>query len=245
MPSLLTPVLDALAWPVQALVSWLTDAGLGIGGAIVVATLCMRALLAPIAYRQARATSWMVALTPRIGAIVHSSVPRAQKHAALVALYRAAGVQPATPALTALIQAPFFAGLFWVLREATEGMPSHAPLLGDVTEPATSSSAGWACILTAAGAACVGLLLSFARGALRRNWLTVGMAITVIPVTVAAGATLSVGLMCSLAVSALVTAAQAAVWWACWPPERMAERAAALVVPLPAEGIASDGPAAA
>jgi YidC/Oxa1 family membrane protein insertase len=111
-------ILGPLVGPLTQLLMLLTGLLHSYGLAIIIFTILVRAVLAPLNLRQLRSAKKMAALGPRIKEIQQKyKGNREELTRAQMALYKEEGVNPASGCLPLLIQMPILYALFFVFRD--------------------------------------------------------------------------------------------------------------------------------
>lgn len=110
--------LAPLIGPLTDLLMWLTGVLHSYGLAIVLFTILVRGILAPLNLRQLRSAKKMAALAPRIKELQQRHKGNRDEQAkATMALYKEEGVNPAAGCLPLLIQMPVLYALFFVFQQ--------------------------------------------------------------------------------------------------------------------------------
>jgi YidC/Oxa1 family membrane protein insertase len=126
---ILAPIVD----PLTELLMLLTGVLHSYGLAIIIFTILVRAVLAPLNLRQLRSAKKMAALAPKIKEIQQKyKGNREELTKAQMALYKEEGVNPASGCLPLLIQMPILYALFFVFQELAKpekGAIYHQPFL--------------------------------------------------------------------------------------------------------------------
>jgi YidC/Oxa1 family membrane protein insertase len=114
VPNILGPIITPLTQLLMLLTGVLHSYGL----AIIIFTILVRAVLAPLNLRQLRAAKKMSGLAPKIKEIQQKyKGDREALTKAQMALYKEEGVNPASGCLPLLIQMPILYALFFVFRD--------------------------------------------------------------------------------------------------------------------------------
>jgi YidC/Oxa1 family membrane protein insertase len=109
----------ALSSLADGLITWLHTLGLGWGVAIIAATFLVRLLVAPFAYRQIRTMATFRALGEDVKVIrEHYGDDLQGMSGAMEELYKQNNFHPFNFFLPALLQAPFFASVFFYLNSS-------------------------------------------------------------------------------------------------------------------------------
>lgn len=200
-------VIGVLASPITSLLEVMAGP-LGITGALVVAALLVRGLTFPLAYRQARAVVALARVRPAVLAIEEDeTLSEAEAQDRLEAVYADAKVGPFSPAIAGASQALIVS--FVIVASYQAGRDWG----GIWAERVPSVPGGWWWIAVAAACA----LCAAVSGALRlagriSAWSVVGLA--AIPAgIVIAGAWMSLPIAVVSATTAVVSLAQALLWW--------------------------------
>ena len=126
-------ILDPIVGPLTQLLMLLTGVLHSYGLAIIIFTILVRAVLAPLNLRQLRSAKKMSALAPKIKELQQKyKGNREELTRAQMALYKEEGVNPAAGCLPLLIQMPILYALFFVfqrLAKPTAGAIYHQPFL--------------------------------------------------------------------------------------------------------------------
>jgi YidC/Oxa1 family membrane protein insertase len=125
-------ILGPLITPLKDLLMLLTGVLHSYGLAIIIFTILVRAVLAPLNLRQLRSAKKMAALAPKIKEIQQKyKGDREALTKAQMALYKEEGVNPASGCLPLLIQMPILYALFFVFNELklASGTIYHQPFL--------------------------------------------------------------------------------------------------------------------
>src|SRR5207302_1681444 len=118
-------ILGPLITPLKDLLMLLTGVLHSYGLAIIIFTILVRAVLAPLNLRQLRSAKKMAALAPKIKEIQQKyKGDREALTKAQMALYKEEGVNPASGCLPLLIQMPILYALFFVFQ-ALAKTPIH------------------------------------------------------------------------------------------------------------------------
>lgn len=110
--------------------------GRDLGLAIVVLTVLVRLVLAPLLMRQFRSQRKLSALQPQLGEIRKATADRAEQSRRTLALYRHHGVSPASGCLPMLVQLPVLWAMYIVLQRGLDAS-SLAALYAFVPHPGT------------------------------------------------------------------------------------------------------------
>lgn len=103
------------------------------GVAIVVLTILVRLVMAPLTARQMRSMERMRALAPKLEELKKKhGDDRAKQSEAMMALYRQEGVNPLGGCLPMVLQIPVFIGLFYALQSSIS--LRHSPFFGWITD---------------------------------------------------------------------------------------------------------------
>jgi YidC/Oxa1 family membrane protein insertase len=114
-------ILGPLVGPLTELLMLLTGVLHSYGLAIIIFTILVRAVLAPLNLRQLRSAKKMSALAPKIKEIQQKyKGDREALTKAQMALYKEEGVNPASGCLPLLIQMPILYALFFVFRDLAD-----------------------------------------------------------------------------------------------------------------------------
>jgi YidC/Oxa1 family membrane protein insertase len=117
-------ILDPIVGPLTQLLMLLTGVLHSYGLAIIIFTILVRAVLAPLNLRQLRSAKKMSALAPKIKEIQQKyKGNREELTRAQMALYKEEGVNPASGCLPLLIQMPILYALFFVFQKL-----AHTPI---------------------------------------------------------------------------------------------------------------------
>jgi YidC/Oxa1 family membrane protein insertase len=123
------PLTRFFHWLLQALYSVVGN----YGTAIIVLTILVRVVTAPLTNRQMRSMERMRALAPKLEELrAKHADDRAKQSEAMMKLYRQEGVNPLGGCLPMLLQIPVFIGLFYALRSSIE--LRHSPFFGWITD---------------------------------------------------------------------------------------------------------------
>jgi YidC/Oxa1 family membrane protein insertase len=123
------PLTRFFHWLLQALYSLVGN----YGTAIIVLTILVRLVTAPLTNRQMRSMERMRALAPKLEELrAKHADDRAKQSEAMMKLYRQEGVNPLGGCLPMLLQIPVFIGLFYALRSSIE--LRHSPFFGWITD---------------------------------------------------------------------------------------------------------------
>lgn len=111
-------ILNPIIGPLTSLLVFLTGVLHSYGLAIIVFTILVRGVLAPLNLRQLQSAKKMAALAPRIKELQQKyKGNREELTRAQMALYKEAGTNPAAGCLPLLIQMPILYALFYVFRD--------------------------------------------------------------------------------------------------------------------------------
>ncbi len=114
------------------LLSWLYDVWPSYGGSIILLTLVIMTILAPVTVRQTRSMMSMQRLAPEIKKMRgRHGGDREALNQEMMALYQANGVNPLGGCLPILIQMPIFLVLFQVVRGLTRRVTDIGLVLGE------------------------------------------------------------------------------------------------------------------
>jgi YidC/Oxa1 family membrane protein insertase len=117
-------ILDPIVGPLTQLLMLLTGVLHSYGLAIIIFTILVRAVLAPLNLRQLRSAKKMSALAPKIKELQQKyKGNREELTKAQMALYKEEGVNPAAGCLPLLIQMPILYALFFVFQKL-----AHTPI---------------------------------------------------------------------------------------------------------------------
>jgi len=119
------PLTRFFAWLLEALHAIVPNYGI----AIIILTIAVRAVTAPLTIKQMRSMERMRALSPKLKEIQAQYADDRQKQSEkTMALYRSEGVNPLGGCLPMILQFPVFIGLFYALRSAIQ--LRQAPFFG-------------------------------------------------------------------------------------------------------------------
>jgi len=123
------PLTRFFHWLLQALYSVVPNYGV----AIIVLTILVRLVTAPLTNRQMRSMERMRKLAPKLEELraTHAD-DKAKQSEAMMRLYRQEGVNPLGGCLPMVLQIPVFIGLFYALRSSIE--LRHSPFFGWITD---------------------------------------------------------------------------------------------------------------
>jgi YidC/Oxa1 family membrane protein insertase len=103
------------------------------GVAIILLTILVRLVTAPLTNRQMRSMELMRALSPKLEELkTKYADDRAKQSEEMMKLYRREGVNPLGGCLPMVLQIPVFIGLFYALRSSIE--LRHSPFFGWITD---------------------------------------------------------------------------------------------------------------
>ena len=123
------PLTRSFHWLLQALYSVVPN----YGAAIILLTLLVRLVMAPLTTRQMRSMERMRALAPKLEELrTKFADDKAKQSEAMMSLYRQEGVNPLGGCLPMVLQIPVFIGLFYALQSSIE--LRHSPFLGWITD---------------------------------------------------------------------------------------------------------------
>jgi YidC/Oxa1 family membrane protein insertase len=123
------PLTRFFHWLLQALYSVIPNYGF----AIILLTLGVRIVTAPLTSRQMRSMERMRALAPRLEELkTKFGDDKAKQSEEMMKLYRQEGVNPLGGCLPMVLQIPVFIGLFYALQSSIE--LRHSPFLGWITD---------------------------------------------------------------------------------------------------------------
>ena len=124
-----SPLTRVFAWLLHALYTVIPNYGV----AIILLTLLVRAVTAPLTVRQMRSMERLRRVQPRMKEIQEKYADDRQKQSEeLMKLYRQENVNPLGGCLPMLLQLPVFIGLFYALRSSLE--LRHAPFVGWIND---------------------------------------------------------------------------------------------------------------
>jgi YidC/Oxa1 family membrane protein insertase len=125
----ISPLVRLFAWLLHALYTVIPNYGV----AIILLTLLVRAVTAPLTVRQMRAMEKMRRVQPRMKELQEKYADDRQKQSEeLMKLYRQEGVNPLGGCFPMLLQLPVFIGLYYALRSSLE--LRHAPFVGWIND---------------------------------------------------------------------------------------------------------------
>ncbi len=125
----LIPLTRFFHWLLQALYSVLPNYGV----AIILLTLLVRLVTAPLTNRQMRSMERMRALAPKLEELrAKFADDKAKQSEEMMKLYRQEGVNPLGGCLPMVLQIPVFIGLFYALQSSIE--LRHSPFFGWITD---------------------------------------------------------------------------------------------------------------
>jgi YidC/Oxa1 family membrane protein insertase len=123
------PLTRFFHWLLQALYSVVPNYGV----AIIVLTILVRLVTAPLTNRQMRSMERMRALAPKLEELkAKFGDDKAKQSEEMMKLYRQEGVNPLGGCLPMVLQIPVFIGLFYALRSSIE--LRHSPFFGWITD---------------------------------------------------------------------------------------------------------------
>ena len=123
------PLTRFFHWLLQALYSVIPNYGV----AIILLTVLVRVVTAPLTNRQMRSMERMRALAPKLEELrAKFADDRAKQSEEMMKLYRQEGVNPLGGCLPMLLQIPVFIGLFYALQSSIE--LRHSPFVGWITD---------------------------------------------------------------------------------------------------------------
>lgn len=121
------PLISQLIGPLTDLLKLLTGVMHSYGLAIIIFTILVKAVLAPLNLRQLHSARRMSALAPRIKELQQKyKGNREELTKAQMALYKEEGANPASGCLPLLIQMPVLYSLFFVFRDLAKTLPYGA-----------------------------------------------------------------------------------------------------------------------
>ncbi|HVN40039.1 MAG TPA: membrane protein insertase YidC [Myxococcota bacterium] len=124
-----SPLTRLFAWLLHALYTVIPNYGV----AIILLTLLVRAVTAPLTVRQMRSMERLRRVQPRMKEIQEKYADDRQKQSEeLMKLYKQENVNPLGGCLPMLLQLPVFIGLFYALRSSLE--LRHAPFVGWIND---------------------------------------------------------------------------------------------------------------
>jgi len=127
--SWISPMTRFFSWMLRALYSIIPNYGV----AIVILTVLVRLVTAPLMAKQMRSMEGMRGLQPKIKEIQEKFTDDRQKQSeAMMALYKREGVNPLGGCLPMVLQLPVMIGLFYSLRSSIE--LREAPFFGWITD---------------------------------------------------------------------------------------------------------------
>ena len=127
--SWISPMTRFFSWMLRALYSIIPNYGV----AIVILTVLVRLVTAPLMAKQMRSMEGMRGLQPKIKEIQEKFTDDRQKQSeAMMALYKREGVNPLGGCLPMVLQLPVMIGLFYALRSSIE--LREAPFFGWITD---------------------------------------------------------------------------------------------------------------
>jgi YidC/Oxa1 family membrane protein insertase len=125
----IVPLTRFFHWLLQALYTVVPNYGV----AIIVLTVLVRLVTAPLTARQMRSMERMRALAPKLEELRAKHGDDRQKQSEeMMRLYRQEGVNPLGGCLPMVLQIPVFIGLFYALRSSIE--LRHSPFFGWITD---------------------------------------------------------------------------------------------------------------
>jgi YidC/Oxa1 family membrane protein insertase len=123
------PLTRFFNWFLHALYSVIPNYGI----AIVLLTILVRLVMAPLTAKQMRSMERMRALAPKLEELKKKhGDDRAKQSEAMMALYRKEGVNPLGGCLPMVLQIPVFIGLFYALQSSIS--LRHSPFFGWITD---------------------------------------------------------------------------------------------------------------
>ena len=123
------PLTRFFHWLLQALYSVVPNYGV----AIILLTILVRLVTAPLTNRQMRSMERMRALAPKLEELqAKYADDKAKQSEEMMKLYRQEGVNPLGGCLPMVLQIPVFIGLFYALRSSIE--LRHSPFFGWITD---------------------------------------------------------------------------------------------------------------
>jgi len=123
------PLTRFFHWLLQALYSMVPNYGI----AIIVLTILVRLVTAPLTNRQMRSMERMRALAPKLEELrAKHADDKAKQSEEMMRLYRQEGVNPLGGCLPMVLQIPVFIGLFYALRSSIE--LRHSPFFAWITD---------------------------------------------------------------------------------------------------------------
>jgi YidC/Oxa1 family membrane protein insertase len=129
------PLTRLFVWLLRALYALIPNYGV----AIILLTILVRVVTAPLTARQMRSMKRMQGLQPRIKALQEKYADdRQQQSAEMMKIYKESGVNPLGGCLPILLQFPVFVGLYYALQSSIE--LRQAPFFGwiqDLSAPET------------------------------------------------------------------------------------------------------------
>jgi YidC/Oxa1 family membrane protein insertase len=130
---------------IAGLLSWLYDLWPSYGGSIVLLTLVIMTVMAPVTIRQTRSMIAMQQLGPELKRLkAKHGDDRERLNQEMMALYQANGVNPLGGCLPILIQMPIFLVLFQVVRGLTRRVTDVGLAVGEATYSAGSNEVEFA-----------------------------------------------------------------------------------------------------
>jgi YidC/Oxa1 family membrane protein insertase len=127
--SWMTPLTKLFVWLLRALYALIPNYGV----AIILLTVLVRLVTAPLTARQMNSMKRMQALQPRIKAMQEKyKDDKAKQSEETMKLYRESGVNPLGGCLPILLQFPVFVGLYYALQSSIE--LRQAPFFGWITD---------------------------------------------------------------------------------------------------------------
>jgi len=118
------PLTRFFAWLLEALVVFVP--GENYGSAIILLTILVRVVTAPLTNRQMRSMERMRKLSPKLQELRAKYADDRQKQSEeMMALYRREGVNPLGGCLPMVLQLPVFIGLFYALRSSFQLRQAH------------------------------------------------------------------------------------------------------------------------
>jgi len=123
------PLTRFFNWLLQALYSLVPNYGV----AIIVLTVLVRLVMAPLTTRQMRSMERMRALAPKLEELrAKHADDKAKQSEEMMRLYRQEGVNPLGGCLPMVLQIPVFIGLFYALQSSIS--LRHSPFVGWITD---------------------------------------------------------------------------------------------------------------
>jgi YidC/Oxa1 family membrane protein insertase len=123
--SFIAPMTRAFSWALAVLYSFIPN----YGWAIIVLTILVRLVMAPLTMKQMKSMERMRKIQPKIKELQEKFADDRQKQSeAMMSLYRQEGVNPLGGCFPMLLQLPVFIGLFYALRSSIQ--LRQAPFIG-------------------------------------------------------------------------------------------------------------------